>query len=100
MKVITLGTLSICLLLTGCGSLNELCRKPNTFCPGPSRVELDHGTSYNLAKFNQVLNPGAGKTSAPAGFDGGAAKAAVEQYRKSFEEKPAAPVYSINVGKF
>ncbi len=66
-----------------------------------SRVEMDYGTSFNLAKFNQTLNPQAEKNLDPAtGFDGGAAQAAVGRYRKGFEEKTPAPVYSINIGGF
>jgi len=68
-------------------------------CAGPSRLEMDYGTSFKLAKFNQTLNPEAEKNLEPVtGFDGSAAQAAVGRYRKGFEEKTSAPVYSINVG--
>src|SRR4030042_1051118 len=68
-------------------------------CAGPSRVEMDYGTSFKLAKFNQTLNPQAEKNLEPViGFDGSAAQAAVGRYRKGFEEKTSAPVYSINIG--
>ncbi len=66
-----------------------------------SRVEMDYGTSYKLAKFNQTLNPEAEKNLDPVtGFDGGAAQAALGRYRKGFEEKVPAPTYvfSINTG--
>lgn len=66
-----------------------------------SRVEMDYGTSFKLAKFNQTLNPQAEKNLEPVtGFDGSAAQAAVGRYRKGFEEKTSAPVYSINIGGF
>ena len=40
-------------------------------CAGPSRVEMDYGTSVKLSAFNQTLNPQAGKNLGPvAGFDG------------------------------
>jgi len=68
-------------------------------CAGPSRVEMDYGTSYKLAKFNQILNPEAEKNLEPVtGFDGGAAEATIERYRKGFQEKTQAPVYSISIG--
>jgi len=70
-------------------------------CVGPSRLEMDYGTSYKLAKFNQTLNPDAEKNLEPVtGFDGGAAQASIGRYRKGFEEKTSAPVYSINISGF
>ncbi len=59
-------------------------------CAGPSRLEMDFGTSVNLAKSNQILNPEAGKNIEPvSGFDGEAAQANIEKYRKDFEKPPA-----------
>ncbi len=59
-------------------------------CAGPSRVERDFGTSANLAKFNQIANPQAGKNLEPvAGFDGEAAKLTMDRYHKGFEKPPA-----------
>jgi hypothetical protein len=70
-------------------------------CAGPSRLEMDYGTSYKLSKFNQTLNPQAEKNLEPiTGFDGGAAQATIGHYRKGFEEKTPAPVYSINISGF
>jgi hypothetical protein len=66
-----------------------------------SRVEMDYGTSFKLAKFNQTLNPDAEKNLEPVtGFDGGAAEATLGRYRKGFDEKTSAPTYvfSINTG--
>ncbi len=66
-----------------------------------SRVAMDYGTSHKLAKFNQTLNPQAEKNLEPvAGFDGRAAEATIERYRKGFQEKSQAPVYTINIGGF
>ena len=66
-----------------------------------SRLEMDYGTSYNLAKYNQTLNPDAEKNLDPVyGLDGWAAAAAMEKYRKSCE-KPAdaqATSYTLNIG--
>lgn len=68
-------------------------------CAGPTRLEMDYGTSFKLAKFNQILNSEAEKNLEPVpGFDGRAAQAAIERYRKGFEEKSPAPVYSISIG--
>jgi hypothetical protein len=64
-----------------------------------SRVEMDYGTSFKLAKFNQTLNPEAHKNLEPVtGFDGEAGQTAMGKYRKGFEEKTSAPVYSISIG--
>ena len=62
------------------------------------RVEMDYGTSYKLAKFNQTLNPQAEKNLEPVtGEDGKTAEATIDRYRRGFQEKPAAPTYTINV---
>ena len=40
----------------------------------PSRMEMNFGTSFYLSKFNQVLDPEAGKSLEPvSGLDGQAA---------------------------
>jgi hypothetical protein len=67
-------------------------------CAG-SRLEMDFGTSSKLMKINQVWNPEAEKNIEPvSGFDGEAAQATVEKYRKDFE-KPAPPApYTLSVG--
>ncbi len=71
----------------------------STGCAGPSRVEMDYGTSYKLAKFNQTLNPEAEKNLEPVtGEDGRTAEATIDRYRKGFQEKSEAPIYTINVG--
>jgi hypothetical protein len=65
-----------------------------------SRLEMDHGTSYNLQKFNQTLNADAEKNLAPVtGMNGQAAQYSVEKYQKGFE-KPSetATTYQISVG--
>lgn len=68
---ITLTALGVtALLMTGCA---------------PSRLELDYGTSQELVKMNQIINPDAGRNPAPVtGVDGGAAKRAHDEYQKSF----------------
>jgi len=68
-------------------------------CAGPSRVELDYGTSAKLSKFNQVLNPEAGKNLEPVtGLDGGAAKGIMEKYQKDFEKPAPPPAYMLTFG--
>ncbi len=48
-------------------------------CAGPSRLEMDYGTSDRLAKFNQTLNPEAVKNLKPVtGIDGQAAAAIMD----------------------
>ena len=65
----------------------------------PSRVEMDYGTSFKLAKYNQTLNPHAEKNLEPVtGIDGKAGDKIVEKYQKSFERPlPTAPTFSITV---
>jgi len=63
------------------------------------RVEMDYGTSFKLAKFNQTLNPQAEKNLEPVtGEDGRTAEATIDRYRRGFQEKPPAPIYSISIG--
>jgi hypothetical protein len=70
--------LIVVLFLTGCTTL-------------PSRLEMDYGNSFRMAKTGQILNPEAGKNLEPVmGFDGRATLLNVEKYRKGFEE--AVPV--------
>ena len=69
-------------------------------CAGPSRLEMDYGTSFKLQKFNQILDPDAGKNlELTEGLDGRAAGATVDNYYKSFAAPDKAPVYNINIGK-
>ena len=69
-------------------------------CAGPTRLEMDYGTSAKLSKFNQIANPDAEKNLEPVvGMDGVAAKAAMDKYQKDFEKpKPAANIYTIQTG--
>ena len=63
-------------------------------CAGPSRVEMDYGTSFKLATFNQTLNPEAEKNLDPVtGLDGVKAKTTIERYQKD-SEKPTAQTKS------
>jgi len=65
-----------------------------------SRLEMDYGTSYNLQKFNQTLNPDAEKNLVPVtGLSAQAAQNVGEKYQKGFEKQAEAPTtYQVNVG--
>ena len=65
---------------------------------GPTRTQMDFGTSYQLAKFNQIQNPQAEKNLEPVeGMDGQAAQNAVEKYHKDFEKPAPAQNFSISI---
>ena len=65
-----------------------------------SRLEMDFGTSYKLAKFNQILDPDAEKNLEPVyGLDGSAAAAAIGEYRKGFQGTEEKPVFMFSVGE-
>ena len=64
-----------------------------------SRLGMDYGTSFRLAKYNQILNPGASKNLAPVtGLDGRAAHTINEKYMKSFEKQAKEPMYILSIG--
>jgi hypothetical protein len=68
-------------------------------CAGPTRLEMDFGTSYKLANFNQTLNPEAEKNLEPVtGFDAKTAKAAYDQYLKSFQKTEAPTAGAVTLG--
>ncbi len=68
-------------------------------CAGPSRVEMDYGTSFKLQKFNQTLNPEAEKNlDLVKGLDGNAAAAIVGQYHKGFSTAEKGSTYNISIG--
>ena len=58
-----------------------------------------YGKSIETARNNQILNPEAGKEPTPVeGFDGKAANAQVEKYRKALTEEQEVS-QSVGVGK-
>lgn len=58
-------------------------------CAGPTRTEMDYGTSCKLAVANQTLHPEAARNESPVtGMDAPAASKVYEKYVKGFE-KPA-----------
>jgi len=87
--------LTFSLLSIGCVGPNQ---EKLTLSP-PSRLEMDYGTSFNLMKFNQIADPEAEKNLEPVtGFDGQAAKATLDKYRKDFEKPAEAPAYTLSIG--
>jgi len=87
--------LAFSLLSIGCTGPNQ-----NTVSlDPPTRLEMDYSTSFNLMKFNQIANPDAEKNLEPVtGFDGQAAKATLDKYRKDFEKPAEAPAYTLSIG--
>jgi len=66
---------------------------------GPTRVEMDYGTSCKTALMSQTLNPEAEKNLDPVtGMDGVSAYATMKKYQKSFEKEEKAPSYIFNLG--
>jgi hypothetical protein len=107
--VLLLGILVILPLAVGCASTyiptetgrGTTYRLSEEICCGPTRVELDHGTSYKLAKYGQILNPEAEKNLEPVtGLEGPTTEIIMDKYRKSFEKEAQRPVYNINIGGF
>lgn len=79
------GLMVVTLALLGCSTL-------------PTALERDYGTSFKLAKFNQILNSEAEKNLEPVtGMNGVAAQGAIEKYQKGFKEKEAAPTYVFSI---
>ena len=66
----------------------------------PSRVAMDYGTSFELQKYNQTLNPEAEKNLEPVvGIDARAAQNIEDKYQKSFEQtQQSTTSYQFNIG--
>jgi hypothetical protein len=65
-----------------------------------SRLALDYGHSYNLAKSNKKLDPNAGTRLEPTtGMNGKAALDEYERYQSQFAKPPPPPQFSISVGE-
>jgi len=83
-RYFVLAGLAIMTFLAGCSA-------------GLSRLEVDYGTSYALAKQNQILDHEAGERPAPVyGLSGQAAWEMVENYQKGFGSQTAAPAKALN----
>jgi len=67
---------------------------------GPTRLEADYGTSFEIARVKQIFDREAEKNLAPVyGFDGRAAEATIERYRSTFEKPPPPPAFAISIGQ-
>jgi len=65
-----------------------------------SRLEMDFGTSYNLAKEGQTLNPEAGQNLEPVeGIDANTGNAILNSYQKGFEKEKQRSGYFFEVSK-
>jgi hypothetical protein len=81
----------LALLVTGaCGQNGAFMQQEE------SLLSQNWGRSFETQKFNQTLNPEAGKELEPVtGFDGQASDGAVDRYHKSFEEGKAQEVVNV-----
>ena len=80
------GSTIIQLGLIGCSSQNAVLPL------GESRLEQNWGRAYETAKYNQILNPEAGKNVEPVeGMDGDAAERVMQTYKSGGETNQAPP---------
>jgi hypothetical protein len=62
-------------------------------------LDRNWGRSFESAKYNQILNPEAGKDLEPVvGLDGQAAEKNMEKYRKGFEKEPSEAANDSTLG--
>jgi hypothetical protein len=69
--------------------------------PAQRETMLDKhwGSSFESAKYNQILNPDAGKNLDPVvGLDGAAASQTMDRYREGSQGKTSKKVYNVNLG--
>jgi hypothetical protein len=72
---------SLLVIIAGCSS-------PGNPFQEETLVDKNWGRSYETAKYNQIINPDAGKNPAPVeGLSGNPADYSIEKYEKSFKEK-------------
>ena len=91
-----IGCVAVGLVLLSCAGPSSSRRD---FFAGPSRLEKDFGRSFELQKVNQIADPDAEKDLDPVtGFDGKAAQATTEKYRKEFEKPAPPPSYVLGIG--
>lgn len=63
-----------------------------------SRLEMDYGASFYMAKCQQTFNPEAGKNLEPVkGFNGQAAINVIERYKKGFEKQAVSSPLTLNI---
>jgi hypothetical protein len=79
-RFITISVIALAFLIGISG-----CRGGNISFQDETALEKNWGRSHELQKYNQIVNPDAGKTVEPSpDLDGVAADNAVEKYRDSF----------------
>ncbi len=83
-KIVLTAALAAMLLAAGLGCQGTLPAQQETL------LDRNWGRSYETAKYQQMLNPEAGRTQDPiAGLDGEMAEGALGKYRKPPEDSPA-----------
>jgi len=89
-KILILTAVAALVFMLGCTSVPG--QKQQTL------LEKNWGRSFEAAKYNQILNPEAGRNADPVeGLDGEAAEANTAKYLKGFTSEELPPVYDINL---
>lgn len=64
-----------------------------------SLLDKNWGRSFETAKYNQTVNPEAGKNPGPlTGLDGTASENNRERYLNSFSREDPPTIYNLNIG--
>ena len=72
------------------------CSANRNLSEGDTHLDQNWGRSYETAKYNQMVNPNAGRNLEPVvGLDGVAAENTVNTYDDSFKEKRTQEVTNI-----
>ena len=68
--------------------------------PRYALISDDRGRSYEIARFNQIINPEAGFSAGPVeGIDGQAGDMTYKNYQDGFKAKtPPVPVFNLDLG--
>jgi hypothetical protein len=87
-RLIVIAIMGALLIALGCNGTRPI--------QGENLLDRNWGRSYETAKYNQMLNPDAGKNLEPVvGFDGTAAANNSDKYRDSFKEQEGSEVVNI-----
>jgi hypothetical protein len=72
------------------------CNKGNISFWGETQLDKNWSRSYETAKYNQIINPEAGKKVTPVqGLEGNAADHAVQGYHDTFKQRKEQEVVNI-----
>ena len=89
-----LGLIATLSLAISCSGTSE-----TVFPRQDTLLERNWGRSFEAAKYNQILNPDAGKVpDLVDGLDGQAVDETSKRYRKTFEKEPPEKYYNLNLG--